>query len=53
MKINWDNGCKTILIKNNSNKSFILKEDITMSKKKIYNITKIFDDLSKNPDIIK
>jgi len=52
MTINWNNGCKEILIGKN-NISYFLDEDITMSKKKIINISEDFTSLANHLDVEK
>ena len=52
MTIDWNDGCKEILI-GKENISYVLKEDITMSKKTIVNVSKDFGDLAKHPNIKK
>jgi hypothetical protein len=46
MSMDWNNGCKKILI-GEKNINYFLKEDISMSKKKIINISKDFINLAK------
>ncbi len=53
MTIDWNNGCKKILMKNNENTSFILKEDITMSKKDIFNISTDFSNFADHKNVKK
>ena len=50
MTINWNNGCKEILIGKN-NISYFLDEDITMSKKKLINISEDFVNLATYPGV--
>jgi hypothetical protein len=52
MTIDWNNGCKEILIGKN-NISYFLDEDITMSKKKIINISEDFTSLANHLDVEK
>ena len=52
MTVDWNDGCKEILI-GKENIPYVLKEDITMSKKKIINISKDFGELAKHPNIKK
>ena len=52
MIVDWNNGCKEILI-GKKNISHLLKEDITMSKKKIINISKDFNNLATYPGVEK
>ena len=51
MMIDWKSGCKEILIEKNENKSYVLSEDITMSKKTILNITKDFENLINHSSV--
>ena len=51
MTIEWKNGCKEILIENDKNTLLSLREDITMSKKKIFNIKEDFENLIHNPSV--
>ena len=52
MTIDWNTNCNEILI-GKDNVSFFLKEDITMSKKKIVDISKDFVELAINPNVNK
>jgi hypothetical protein len=52
MTIDWDNGCKKILL-GKSNIPYLLTEDFTMSKKKITNISKDFINLATHPGVEK
>jgi len=51
MTIDWKSGCKEILIEKNESKSYVLSEDITMSKKTILNITKDFENLINHSSV--
>ena len=51
MMIDWKSGCKEILIEKNESKSYVLSEDITMSKKTILNISKDFENLINHSSV--
>ena len=53
MTIEWHKGCKKIVIEEYEETPIFVKEDITMSKKKIINIEKDFINLASHPAVEK
>jgi len=53
MQIKWLDGCNKISLKNynDEDKFFLLNENISMNKDKIFFLEKKFDDLSDNPNV--